>query len=49
MSVTRPGAAATVAPAPRVEIRKAYYEPANGRPGAALTAKVAELVAQGQY
>jgi len=36
--------------APRIEIRRAFYEPADGRPGGAdVTAKVAEMVAAGQY
>src|SRR5205823_1246909 len=37
-------------PAPRIEIRKAFYEPADGRPGGVdVTAKVAALVARGEY
>jgi len=36
--------------APRIEVRRAFYEPADGRPGGAdVTAKVAEMVAAGQY
>ncbi|MGC8835316.1 MAG: glycosyl hydrolase, partial [Armatimonadota bacterium] len=36
--------------APRIEIRRAFYEPADGRPGGAdVTAKVAEMVAAGEY
>lgn len=34
---------------PQIEIRRAFYEPADGRPGGAdVTAKVAEMVAAGQ-
>ncbi|MGQ9697331.1 MAG: glycosyl hydrolase [Armatimonadota bacterium] len=36
--------------APRIEVRRAFYEPADGRPGGAdVTGKVAQMVAQGQY
>src|SRR5205809_743055 len=49
ISMTRAGAeAAPPHPAPRITIRSAFYEPANGQPGGAdVTAKVAALVAAG--
>jgi hypothetical protein len=49
ISVARSGAAVPKSARPRLEIRKAFYEPADGRPGADVTAKVAALVADGQY
>src|SRR5262249_4655562 len=33
---------------PKIEIGKAYYEPADGRPGADVTAKVKQLVDAGE-
>jgi hypothetical protein len=49
LSVTRSGAPSPERPAPRIEIRKAFYEPEDGKPGTDVTAKVAAMVAEGQY
>src|SRR5262249_6782696 len=43
------GSGARATAPPRVEVQKAFYEPADGRPGADVTAKVAAMVASGQY
>src|SRR5262249_49504016 len=48
-SVTHVGAAPPARPAPRIEVRKAFYEPASGRGGADVTGKGAGMGAAGQY
>lgn len=47
-SISRAGGEPTLA-LPRIEIQKAFYEPADGRVGADVTAKVQALVAGGEY
>jgi len=50
VSFTRVGADAQKPAAPRLEIRRAFYEPLDGRGGGAdVTAKVAALVAEGHH
>jgi hypothetical protein len=49
-SFTSAAAEAQEKPQPRVEIGRAFYEPADGRPGGAdVTAKVREMVERGEY